>query len=374
MKQLIYICSMLLLSSCVINKTSDPPTVEKENAEIIKDKELLNVKGNVKTLSFGTEFTKQFFIFNKDGKIIAWYEESKHVYNDPLITVPIMFERDSVGRIIKATKVEVGRTYGEGVYEQTISTMFAYDSEGHLSKTYNVYEGEPGLVTVYTDYNEDGAPTKMHWESDSDIKSIVYLERDTHENWLHTTHTNHFTENFSRVITYYTEYEDENYVQDEERKYKQAINDIPQIIAVEKKRLQDEWEALDSSVEDNMYEPIEFDMPESEEANETAAIDISLLTTGRWYVKDDEGSDWWYTYYEDGTGKINFNNQEVFANFDVSFNWFIRNGYLNITWESGFAALAKARGWSGEIIKINNEVMVIYDSKTYSVDTYRHTH
>lgn len=106
---------------------------------------------------------------------------------------------------------------------------------------------------------------------------------------------------------------------------------------------------------------------------ESQEIDLSQLTIGQWYANDsDSETDWWYTYRSDGSGRLKVRVPNFNSPIESSFTWSINNGILRVSWDSDFAAITNARGWSGEIQKLKADIMDIYDNKTYSHDVYKH--
>lgn len=233
---------MLILCSCAGNKADKASTDEDndstENEAFAYDKQLLCVKGRVKSVTYGTEFNRHIFFFNKKGEIIAWYNESKVEYDAPMVKMPVVFERDADGKIVKASIEEAVRTLDD-VHSQTNTSEFIYDKEGRLNKI----KESTGLEYTYDNYNDYGAPTNTY-SNPSDKTKITYSKSDDHDNWLLVTHSGYTDKVYERTITYYDTFESNDFAEAEAKKYKQAIKDIPQIIEKEKARLQEDYDSL----------------------------------------------------------------------------------------------------------------------------------
>ncbi|MBQ0074350.1 MAG: hypothetical protein KBT34_09145 [Prevotella sp.] len=176
---------------------------------------------------------------------MAWYEESKTEYSQPMTTRPIVFERDETGRISKATKKEVARA-GSDVSVSTVSIEFTYDAEGHLIES---HDSEREMKTMYKDFNKNGAPEKIVNAPDSTI--VTYFDFDKNGNWLKVSHSCKYSFDddvtkkfYERIITYYKDKEDGTEAEKEAAKYKQAIIDLPNVIVKEMEQMKSEYDEL----------------------------------------------------------------------------------------------------------------------------------
>lgn len=131
--------------------------------------------------------------------------------------------------------------------------------------------------------------------------------------------------------------------------------------------------AREKATEDRSNELNEDITQQTEYYTANSTTDLALLTTGQWYANEsDTDTDWWYTYMADGTGRLKVSVPNFNTPISATFTWSISNGVLSVRWDSDFAALAGARGWNGEIRKLNNEIMEIYDNRSYSREVYKH--
>lgn len=229
MKQLFNFLLLFLLCSCASDKARESTQADDDTVKTAVtyfDKEFFNIKGPVKTLSLsisGSEYGKQEVAFDRNGKIVSWYIDGN----------PVVFERDSNQRIVKYTK-QYFASYDE-IYEIeprviTQTTTYFYDDEGRVSKKEDMWDTAVGKDSEkYLTYNDEGAPTKVERHTSGEGAgsynyTYTYSDNDSHGNWLKVKKAGPYdTEINKRVITYYTDSDNDSFAEKKQKEFEQAI-------------------------------------------------------------------------------------------------------------------------------------------------------
>lgn len=112
---------------------------------------------------------------------------------------------------------------------------------------------------------------------------------------------------------------------------------------------------------------------QSKVSSSSKSINLSLLTSGKWYIRyAEEGISMTYTYKADGTGKLTIST--YLGNIDGTFRWSISNNELCVVLNSDISSLSSVKGWSGEIRVLNDEKLELFDPQSYERETYTHLH
>lgn len=382
---------------------------DQENRELLKDSlyynyttrslDIAEVHGFVKSVkmectdmngktSFDvpSPFNSVWYSFDKKGEIDSLYSDKA------LVT-----HQGSHSIIANKTKIE-GEERGMFENDHLRYDIFDYvfDGEKMTSAIYSHIlcddlRGELSeMIVDYTEYRDDKYHKKtitepMYYGSIKTTIDYTYTKTDSMGNWIERigevtkvySHSPNEIDRFkvkeTRTISYYEKKDVDlekllDAPQGQESTNSDVYNEINRVQRlVKNNEMQANQDQYDSQYVD---EPQTVD----NSTNTTSStIDLYQLTTGQWYADDsDTETDWWYTYMSDGTGRLKVSVPNFNTPINATFTWSISNGVLSVRWDSDLAALAGTRGWNGEIRKLNNEIMEIYDNRSYSRDVYKH--
>lgn len=338
-------------------------------------------------ISFDVPSPFNNYSFNKNGEIDSLYSDKA------LVT-----HQGSHSIIATKDKIEGGEYWGfDDDYLRYDILDFVFNGKHMTSATYSkiTCDETKGIlgdefVVDYSEYKDNRYHKKiitepMYYGSIKTTIDYTYTKTDSMGNWTErigqvTTVYSHSPNEIkkskvkeTRTITYYEKNDiDLDKLLDAKESQESTNSDVYNEI----NRVQRLVKNSEMQANQDQYDSQYVDEPQTVDysTNTTSStIDLSQLTTGQWYADDsDTETDWWYTYMSDGTGRLKVSVPNFNTPINATFTWSISNGVLSVRWDSDLAALAGTRGWNGEIRKLNNEIMEIYDNRSYSRDVYKH--
>lgn len=329
-------------------------------------------------------FNSVWYSFDKNGEIDSFYSDKALVTHQG-------------ARTIIATKDNIeGGEYGDFDDDHLRYDIFdfVFDGEHMASTTYSRIKCDDikgildeEIVVDYTDYKDNKYHKKiitqpMYYGSIKTSIDYTYTKTDSMGNWTERigqvtkvysyspNEIDKFKVKETRSISYYEKKDvDLEKLIDAKDSQESTNNGVYSEI----NRVQRLVKNNDMQANQDQYDSQYEDEPQMVDNITNSTIDLSILTTGQWYANEsDTDTDWRYTYMSDGTGSLEVKVPDFNSPINVSFNWTISDGLLSVRWDSDFAAIAGAKGWTGKIRKLNNEFMEIYDNRSYSSDVYKH--